>query len=329
MGAGASAIAALPDEIDKATAKTFAGDKFDEAKFNKGATGGKMKKDAFLKAAGIDAPPKAGFGKATAAPSKAAGKAKAGGGAKKPAGSSSGMKKPAGAATTKKSETAAKALSGDAEASAAVAEAVPEEPPAAAEETPPPPPEPEPPPPPPEPVKGLVQINYNHYREKFNVVDGVVQWEEIDEKYSISFVFKGAWSCKLVLGDNRSTAEPIHPDGDGLKIEMRKDPDGFNSDDEEEVWVGTFSGLQLEVEPDKPAVYTLLVDEDPEDAKKMPTRIYKPITEDDFNDEEAGMGEDKSSCSCLFGNPCMQSYSCKDWHNRFEVAKKNGWKGFS
>ena len=41
------------------------------------------------------------------------------------------------------------------------------------------------------------------------------------------------------------------------------------------------------------------------------------------------MGEDRSSCSCVFGNPCASSYNCKDWHNRFEVAKKNGWKGFS
>ena len=50
----------------------------------------------------------------------------------------------------------------------------------------------------------------------------------------------------------------------------------------------------------------------------------------DFDDGEGNlMGEDKASCSCLFGNPCASSYNCKDWHNRFEVAKKNGWKGFS
>ena len=31
------------------------------------------------------------------------------------------------------------------------------------------------------------------------------------------------------------------------------------------------------------------------------------------------------SCSCLEGNPCVDEYHCKDWKNRFEVAKKNGW----
>ena len=40
------------------------------------------------------------------------------------------------------------------------------------------------------------------------------------------------------------------------------------------------------------------------------------------NTGSAGMTE---SCSCLEGNPCVDEYSCKDWHNRFEVAKKHGW----
>ena len=71
-----------------------------------------------------------------------------------------------------------------------------------------------------------------------------------------------------------------------------------------------------------------------------------------FEDSEGGpsFGEDSSTCSCLYGNPCssscvqhrltifwrtsMLSYiphadNCKDWKNRFEVAKKHGWKGFS
>ena len=52
--------------------------------------------------------------------------------------------------------------------------------------------------------------------------------------------------------------------------------------------------------------------------------------DDDDWDEDAGMvlGEDKSSCSCLFGNPCASPANCKDWKNRLEVAKRNGWKGF-
>ena len=32
--------------------------------------------------------------------------------------------------------------------------------------------------------------------------------------------------------------------------------------------------------------------------------------------------EDSASCSCLEGNPCAVRYSCKNWKNRFEVAKQ-------
>jgi hypothetical protein len=39
--------------------------------------------------------------------------------------------------------------------------------------------------------------------------------------------------------------------------------------------------------------------------------------------------EKMESCSCIEGNPCVQSYNCKDWKNRFDVAKAHGWKGHS
>jgi hypothetical protein len=34
------------------------------------------------------------------------------------------------------------------------------------------------------------------------------------------------------------------------------------------------------------------------------------------------------SCSCIYGNPCVDEYGCRDWDNRFAIATKNGWKGF-
>ena len=37
--------------------------------------------------------------------------------------------------------------------------------------------------------------------------------------------------------------------------------------------------------------------------------------------------EDRASCSCLWGSPCASEYNCKDWAGRFEVARRNGWKG--
>ncbi len=37
--------------------------------------------------------------------------------------------------------------------------------------------------------------------------------------------------------------------------------------------------------------------------------------------------EKLESCSCIEGNPCASPYNCQDWKNRYDVAKKNGWKG--
>ena len=32
------------------------------------------------------------------------------------------------------------------------------------------------------------------------------------------------------------------------------------------------------------------------------------------------------TCSCIYGNPCVDEYGCKNWAYRFAIAKKNGWK---
>ena len=50
MGAGAS-LASLPEEIDKPTACALAGERFDDAAFQKLATNGKVTRAAFLAAA--------------------------------------------------------------------------------------------------------------------------------------------------------------------------------------------------------------------------------------------------------------------------------------
>ena len=72
----------------------------------------------------------------------------------------------------------------------------------------------------------------------------------------------------------------------------------------------------------------LRVDEDPEDADK-PKTTYKASGGGVKGMRVGDQGdEDRSNCSCIEGNPCAVSYNCKDWNNRFEVAKANGWKGF-
>ena len=202
--------------------------------------------------------------------------------------------------------------------------------------------------------------------------------QEVDEQYCISFVFKGDWKAKL-----RGQGQIIAPDGGSL-TKVTVESDDINEDGEEKV-VGTFSGLTIGGD------YTLEVKEDAvlgapaapscvvlraraasptrwavptvcllPRAAKAPRKVFVAASggmsgrQDNFNASlSVGMGEDSSSCSCLFGcaprpplgtprqrctaavathparNPCASSYNCKDWHNRNEVAKKNGWKGFS
>ena len=48
-----------------------------------------------------------------------------------------------------------------------------------------------------EPVKGLVTVKYNHYKEKFPIIDGVLQEADIDEQYYFSGVFKGNYQLLI------------------------------------------------------------------------------------------------------------------------------------
>ena len=342
MGAGASALAELPPKIDKATAKALSGSQFDEAKFNLLAKNGEVTKEEFIGALPAVAAATAAASKTpVSSKNKSSGLAAQLGAGKAPKSVTGTGAKKKGAAKGKgggmlakaKEEAAAAAAAGSS-SSADVALAEEEDDTAsqdtaatrlqaltrgrqvrrAAPAAAPPAPEPELP-------SGEVMVRYNHYTTKFPLTKGAVRFEDIDEKYAISFVFKGAWTCYLTAKDPPD--KRIHPDGDGLHVEMRPDPMGFDDGDMEEVTVGSFSGLVLETGEGHTQEYTLHVDEDPEDAKK-PKTTYKAEVKDD------GLtgGNRAEGCSCIWGNPCATADPCKDWHNRFEVAKKNGWKGF-
>ena len=196
-------------------------------------------------------------------------------------------------------------------------------------------------------TNGKVVVRYNHYNKDFAVVDGKLNWEHVDDEYAISFVFKGEWTCHLSCGD-----EKYMPDDGKLHKEMRKDPDGFDPEEEEEKVCGFFSGLSVVDADGKPKEYRLEVQEDAVwEAAQGPKTVYKAP------EKATTSGPKMESCSCIEGNPCADAYCCKDWcaattalaalllsspspsalslaltlrrKNRFEVAKKHGWKGFS
>ena len=227
----------------------------------------------------------------------------------------------------------------------------------------------------PQPVVGQVRVRYNHYKEEFDVVDGVLDFEEVDEQYCISYVFKGDWKAKLI-----GQGQIIAPDGGSL-TKVTVESDDINEDGEEKV-VGTFSGLTIGGD------YTLQVKEDavlgaPHPHALLRARAASPTRGGpcllcascpvqrkrrarslwllegcpagkttstrasasawartalpalaSSGARPAPLGTPRQRCTAAVAthparNPCASSYNCKDWHNRNEVAKKNGWKGFS
>ena len=96
---------------------------------------------------------------------------------------------------------------------------------------------------------------------------------------------------------------------------------------------GVFIGLA----PD--TVYYVHIEEDSAEKEAYLKRAEETAAknakkrEQDEENEKNGLAdlviEKREGCSCIEGNPCLDAYGCKDWQNRFEVAKKHGWKGFS
>ena len=78
--------------------------------------------------------------------------------------------------------------------------------------------------------------------------------------------------------------------------------------------------------------YAVVIVEDAEAEAEVETRAFKAAGAGDTlasgggGDVDQFGGEDASSCSCIYGNPCVSAYACLDWRNRYEVARAHGWK---
>lgn len=237
---------------------------------------------------------------------------------------------------------------------------------------------------------GHVTVRYNHYSEEFTLsADGKLDFRLVDDKYALTYVFKGKPRIRLqrlasgaaaggALAPATVKGDEIWPDGGALLFPEGRAP-AANGLAGAQAVSGTFSGLSAG------AQYLVVVDEDPKERAKMAaanaagskggmgsksgggfgravgggTRGSALITAElkklsaeelreagpkyrallearDLEDAMGGetevdsaiLGEDSSGCSCLYGNPCAMPHACKNWKDRFEIAKKNGWKGF-
>ena len=163
-----------------------------------------------------------------------------------------------------------------------------------------------------------VHVRYNHKNSLFCVVDGRLDFAAVDATYCLSYVLKGDWSCTLRHTDLGEISL------DGGKLRMGTDDQG------DPIAHGTFSGLRLHDDDGKggkrAAQYVLQVHQDPSVAR-VPRQGYKGSSDAASTTAMWREGSRKEGCSCLFGNPCVSPETCQDWHNRFEVARRNGGKG--
>ena len=172
-------------------------------------------------------------------------------------------------------------------------------------------------------VKADIIVTYSHYKTAFPCRNGVVRWPSIDEEYAISFIFKGDFAKRVrayppgVTTANSEKAPLL------VLAKGKKGVDDFGDADaalDEDYWLGLSSDFE--------GKYVLEVDEDVAAGLGVETRDGPLVLESSGGDLPLGQRKTEG-CSCLFGNPCQDKYVCKDWNNRFEVAKKNGWKGHS
>jgi hypothetical protein len=161
---------------------------------------------------------------------------------------------------------------------------------------------------------GNVKINYNHYKKEFVIENGSITADVVDKEYCLTFAFP---NCKIHLSVYSPNDFSYEEKGLSAPPLERESP------------VGTYQDLSTDT------VYWVHLEEDQAEREAYEQRQEKfaeaaASKRQEAEDNEAkGLPQTSSaeSCSCIEGNPCMDRYGCKDWENRYEVAKKNGWKG--
>ena len=197
-------------------------------------------------------------------------------------------------------------------------------------------------------TSGKVRLIYSIYDRLFDIVDGAISVEEVDEEYCLSHVMRG---CSLELIGMTPQAR--------LDLEVAGVPTPFiektvrwNFDVGE--WRCLYTYDSVDREPKK---YWIVVFQDPKQreadlaktrhrtmAKKRVAKVVVPdgiVKSGQIRGSSSGggggggTGEEAyyygnnvgyvEGCSCLEGNPCTEfnKYNCKDWDNRIAVALAN------
>ena len=156
--------------------------------------------------------------------------------------------------------------------------------------------------------EGRVKVIYERYDDFFVLHEGQLAVSEIDEEYCLSDVMPKS-RIELISCDPKSRiAREVA--GETIPfIEKKNDS-----------WVDLYT-----YEEGEPKSWYVLVFQD---AAQRASDLKATKERMDVSDNTDGIRVE--GCSCLVGNPCSvgNKYNCKNWNNRFAVAKSNGWKGF-
>jgi hypothetical protein len=165
-------------------------------------------------------------------------------------------------------------------------------------------------------MNGEVVIRYNHYKKKFPVSDGSTTSVAVDEEYFLSFAFPKSKIHITLYGPSDFSFEAL---GLTARPVLTESPEGtyWGLDPSKEYWV------EIEEDPAERKAYEIRQDE-----LAKQSAAQRALEEDRCQDSNMIVKVKVESCSCIEGNPCLDRYACKDWEHRYDVAKRNGWKGF-
>jgi len=152
-------------------------------------------------------------------------------------------------------------------------------------------------------AEGTITCNYFMDDITIPVSKNSLTAEAINEEFGLYDVMPG---CRILLSTIDSKARTSYENAHIGQVApfVREDP------------IGTFQELLCDEK------YFIIVKEDAKQYEKdMATQREKNIADGKPEEEDGARAE---GCSCLYGNPCVDQYICKDWDHRMEVAKKNG-----
>lgn len=165
-------------------------------------------------------------------------------------------------------------------------------------------------------MNGEVVIRYNHYKKKFSITDGSTTSAVVDAEYYLSFAFPKSKIHITLYGPSDFSFEE---QGLTSRPILKENPPGtyWGLDPSKEYWV------DIEEDAAEREAYELR-----QEALAKENAAKRAMEENMGEDANCIIKSKTESCSCIEGNPCLDRYACKDWEHRYDVAKRNGWKGF-